>query len=162
MAQRKLKPTDVVYPTKWDWWLVIPLFGVSAFCLYTPFILFNEPVDSLVQIGGSIFFLILAPLFPWLFFTTRYVLTDEQLLICCAGSEYPILYESIYEVFPSHNPLSAPAFSLDRVRIKFHGMKFGALISPVDKVRFMNDLLKRCPQLMWKGKGLALRPGLSP
>jgi len=102
----------------------------------------------MVKIFGSIFFLAIAGLIPWILFGISYILTDEHLIIRCMSREHPIPLPEIYEVFPTHNPLSAPACSLNRLRIKFKGSRFGALISPKDKIVFMNDLLSRCPHLI--------------
>ena len=141
------------YPSKRDLWLVIILLSASVFFLYAPVIIFSEPAHPMIKIFGSIFFLAMAGLIPWILFGISYILTDQHLIIRCMSREYPILLSYIYEVFPTHNPLSAPACSLDRLRIKFRGSRFGALISPEDKTRFMNDLLSRCPILLKKITG---------
>jgi hypothetical protein len=50
---------------------------------------------------------------------------------------------SIEEVYQTRNPLSAPAWSLDRLRINYCGDdKSGfALISPKDEIRFMQEIV---------------------
>ncbi|MDY6949903.1 MAG: PH domain-containing protein [Thermodesulfobacteriota bacterium] len=145
------------YPTKIDWWLLILLLSASAFFIYIPVSLFSEPVHILVKIFGTIFFLAMAAVIPWILFGTCYILTKEDLIIRCLSRETRIPLRDIVEVFPTHNPLSAPACSLDRLRIKFKGARFGALISPKDKMAFMYDLLSRCPQLMKDYEGLILK-----
>jgi hypothetical protein len=151
-------PSESRYPTKIDLWLGVLLLSFSLFSLYVPIILFSEPIHLLVKIFGSIFFLAMAGCLPWLLFGTFYILTKAHLIICCLSMKYPITLCDIYEVFPTHNPLSAPACSLDRLRIKFKGSRFGALISPKDKTEFIHDLLLRCPQLIRDNKRLILRP----
>jgi hypothetical protein len=145
------------YPSKRDLWLVILLLSVSLFFLYVPVILFSEPIHILTKVFGSIFFLAMAVLSPWILFGTQYILTSEHLIIRCLSKKYLIPLSEIYEVFPTHNPLSAPACSLDRLRIKFRGSKFGGLISPKNKRAFMHDLLSRCPQLIQDSDRLILR-----
>jgi hypothetical protein len=154
----ELHATESRYPTKIDLWLGVLLLSFSLFCLYVPIILFSEPVHLLVKILGSIFFLAMAGVIPWILFGTLYILTKEHLIIRCLSMRYPIPLSDIYEVFPTHNPLSAPACSLDRLRVKFEGSRFGALISPKDKTEFIHDLLSRCPQLIRDNNRLILRP----
>ncbi|PYS44061.1 MAG: hypothetical protein DMF71_05100 [Acidobacteria bacterium] len=50
---------------------------------------------------------------------------------------------AIDEVRPDRNPASAPAWSLDRLRIDYRSddQPVSILISPADKVLFMQDLM---------------------
>lgn len=50
--------------------------------------------------------------------------------------------DTIQEVFPTHNPLSAPAWSLDRLQVNYRKDSLARfiLISPEDQIRFMHDL----------------------
>ncbi|TNF54135.1 hypothetical protein EP227_04790 [bacterium] len=145
------------YPSKRDWWLVVLLLSVSLFFLYVPVILFSEPIHLLIKVFGSMFFLAMSVLCPWILFGTHYILTSEHLIVRCLSSKHSIPLPEIYEVYPTHNPLSAPACSLDRLRVKFRSSRFGALISPKDKRAFMRDLLSRCPQLVQDRDRLILR-----
>ena len=142
------------YPTKKALWAIIIMLGTGLFCLYAPFIIVAEPVAWYVKVFGSLFFVVMGLSTIWGLFSINYYLTDEHLIISCKPFSYPIPLREIYEVTPSHCILSAPALSLDRLRVKFEGKRFGALISPVNKTRFMNDLLSRCPHLMWRGDRL--------
>jgi hypothetical protein len=139
---------DSIYPSKRDLWLVILFLVMILFGFYAPFIICAEPVHILIKIFGSIFFISMSIGCLAILLTTKYALTTEYLVVWCAYRSFPIPLIDIYEVYPTHNPLSAPALSLDRLRVKYKGSKFGALISPVDKNRFMHELLDRCPQLM--------------
>ncbi len=68
--------------------------------------------------------------------------------------------ETITAVELSHNPLSAPALSLDRLKISHTGGLGMGLISPVDPSRFMQDLADRCDHLSYAdGKVLASGEG---
>jgi len=138
------------YPSKRDLWIVILLIGAAALFLYSAveLIFYPAPVHPALRVFAILFFLGMCAILPWILFGTCYILTEEHLIIRCLSRQYPILLRDIYEVYPTHNPLSAPACSLDRLRVKFHGSKFGALISPRDKAFFMQDLLSRCPQLI--------------
>jgi len=122
--------------------------------------IFKEPLHILVKFGGSLFFLILAILMPVVLYGISYTLTRDKLIIKCAFLFRSIIsLKQIIEVYPTRNPLSAPACSLDRLRIKYTGHWFGALISPDDKQVFMQDLIQRCPQLVRKNDRLVLKSG---
>jgi membrane protein YdbS with pleckstrin-like domain len=149
---------DMRYPSKRDLWLSILLLGLSILFFYMSVMIYFEPVSIWVKIGGSIFFLVFAIYMPIILYGISYTLTSDQLIIKCAflfSSTIPL--NRITEVFPTHNPLSSPACSLDRLRIKYTGHWFGALISPNDKQVFMEDLLQRCPQLVRENDRLILK-----
>ncbi len=149
---------DKRFPSKRDLWLTVLLLGFSAFCFYTALTMHKEPVHIWVKIGGTLFFLFFAVFMPVILYGISYTLTRNQLIIQCAFLfKFSIPLSKITEVFPTHNPLSAPACSLDRLRIKYDDHWFGALISPNDKQVFMKDLLQRCPQLTWKNDRLVLK-----
>ena len=53
--------------------------------------------------------------------------------------------DQIIEVYPTHNPLSSPALSLDRLRINYKrpsGKTWWVMISPKEKEQFLDDLAK--------------------
>jgi hypothetical protein len=83
---------------------------------------------------------------------TRYELHEQELVIRSGVIRYRIPYSEIRAVTPSRNPLSAPAWSLDRLRID---RKRGyALISPRDKEGFLRVLAARTDQLTLRGDRL--------
>ncbi len=50
----------------------------------------------------------------------------------------------ISEVRPTSNPLSAPALSLDRLRVQFgRGLVGAVFISPVDRDHFLDELAQK-------------------
>ena len=68
---------------------------------------------------------------------------------------YRIPYVDLREVHPTNNPLSAPAWSLDRLKlVRNRGY---ALISPDDKPRFLHELARRAPHLTLQGDRLVAR-----
>lgn len=148
--------TTVHYPSKRDGWLVIVLLSTSIGFLYMPVVLLNEPIHPLLKASASIFFMLMAAMMLWILFSTGYELTNKHLTIRCTSLKYAIPLGDIYEVYPTHNPLSSPALPLDRLCIKFKGKRFGALISPKDKTRFLRELLARYPQLVRKEEKLVV------
>ena len=107
-------------------------------------------------------------------------LVAALLLICslCALS-FPLYYEveasvlrirsgllrqdiplsSIQAVFPTHNPLIAAAWSLDRLQVNYHAGKrpLCAFIAPRDKAAFLQELAKHDCDLEMKTDALLRR-----
>ncbi len=70
---------------------------------------------------------------------TWYDVDGRELRIVCGLFRWTIPLESIHSVEESRNPLSSPALSLDRLRIRY-GRNRWILVSPDDKVRFRKAL----------------------
>lgn len=86
----------------------------------------------------------------WGCYRIRYELTPSELVVRFGPFRSSIPLHSIVEVFPTHNPLSAPAPSLDRLRINFrkpNGKVRFTLISPLDREAFLRDLQAAAPHL---------------
>ena len=65
------------------------------------------------------------------------------MIIRSAGFRWRVPLDSIVEVLPTHNPLSSPACSLDRLRVNYRNRKGRirfVLISPREKDEFLRDL----------------------
>jgi hypothetical protein len=92
----------------------------------------------------------------WGCYETRYEVTSSDLIVCFGPFRTTLPLDTIVEVFPTHNPLSAPAPSLDRLRINYRrksGGRWFALISPKDKEGFVRNLADAAPQLRNIGNG---------
>lgn len=78
----------------------------------------------------------------WLMVTTSYEITPASLIVRSGWLQREIALDTIQQVFPTNNPLSAPAWSLDRLQVDYSkdGRRRVVLISPEDKLRFMQDL----------------------
>jgi hypothetical protein len=86
----------------------------------------------------------------WFGYGTSYQVEGEFLLVRCGPIRSRVLLSEIEEVLPSRNPLSAPACSLDRLHVRTR-MGRGVLISPEDKVGFLNALAASASQLRVEG-----------
>jgi hypothetical protein len=64
--------------------------------------------------------------------------------------------DEVVEVVPSFSLLSSPAWSIDRVKIRFerNGKRKTLLISPEDKQAFMNHLVEVDEGLEWDGEAV--------
>lgn len=142
-------PAPLRQRSKVDAWLVLVL--VLALCapLAQAWMLREvAPRDALLALGVFAF---TATLLGVLSLPCRYTLEADQLLIQSGVLRWRIRYADITSVRPSRALWSAPAFSLDRVRID-HGGRF-ALVSPVGRDVFIAELQRRVDRA---------RGGLSP
>ena len=79
--------------------------------------------------------------FIWhLFSTTCYIIKDNRLEVKSGFLfKKTVDIDTITKISESHNPISSPANSLDRLEIKY-GKKDSILISPKEKTGFMEHL----------------------
>ena len=146
-----------VYPSKRDWWLMAILWGLSAFFIYVTFTVHKESAAPWMKVFATCFFGLSSLLtlgLGALAHNTSYSLDSANLTIKMGPFVRKIRIAEITGVFPTHNPLSAPAWSLDRIRIRFSTSRFGALISPENKFEFIEELNSLAPHLERKGRGL--------
>jgi hypothetical protein len=66
--------------------------------------------------------------------------------------------DEIESIRPTHNPLSSPALSLDRLNIELHTGR-NILISPKDKSGFLQALMTLDPRLQRSDRSLVRMPG---
>jgi hypothetical protein len=150
----------MVHPAKVDWWLAgliggiaVPETAAGVVVLAT-----GKPTPERAPGVGVLLLAVglLMALALWGCYTIRYEITSSDLVIRFGPFRSRLPLADIVEVFPTHNPLSAPAPSLDRLRINYRrkngGMWF-ALISPKDKEAFVRDLASATPQLRSTGDG---------
>jgi hypothetical protein len=97
----------------------------------------------------------------WAFaYPVYYEITVSHLLIRSGWLKFRIPLSTIERVRPTRNALSAPAWSLDRLRIDYkrNNKSRIALISPEDKSRFLRELTQRVGDLELRD-GQAIRKG---
>jgi hypothetical protein len=151
---RRSVPGGRVYHSKRDLWLMALLgvigFGVAAGAIATllaPGSFLGRLLAALFQFGAIGFV-------AWLVFGTSYTLTDLALRVRSGPFHWTVPYDAITAVTPTHNPLSSPALSLDRIRIRYRGSGFGLMISPEPRGKFLHDLAARTPDLRLDGDRL--------
>lgn len=82
----------------------------------------------------------------WLpIFNTYYVVENDTLIIKSLVFRWKININEITQIEPTHNPLSSPALSLDRLKINYmkDGEVTSVMISPKDKEGFFQAINKR-------------------
>jgi len=148
-----------VYPSKVDWWLWLILIGAALLTVGSgiSLLLTGKTWEMVMGIG----MLCMSLWMVWVPRSTYYKIIPmekEELFITCGGiSSYHIPLDSIIEVFPTNNPLSSPACSIDRLEIKYRSrslpLLYGeshitmVLISPLDKDSFLQHLVEATPAL---------------
>ena len=83
-------------------------------------------------------------------YATDYTLDGEALRIRASFFRWRVPLAAIASVEPTRNPLSSPACSLDRLRIRYGAKQI--MISPLDKPGFLRALTQRTPQLELVGE----------
>lgn len=141
------------YPSKRAWWLMAILWSLALFMPYVAITVHREPVAPWMQVFATVFFVLQTALVWWLLmlaYKTRYCLDADNLTIRLGPFGKAIPLAQISEAYPTNNPLSAPAWSLDRLRIRGSFSRFGALISPVRRDRFLIELARLAPHLQYR------------
>ena len=85
-----------------------------------------------------------------LVFPVNYRLTETELVVRSGLLRWRIPFDAIQEVHPTSNPLSSPAWSLDRLHVSYRskgGEVHFLLISPENKRIFLRDLAGRASEL---------------
>ncbi|WP_456271222.1 PH domain-containing protein [Bacillus sp. AK031] len=101
--------------------------------------------------AGVIVPVLAAILIIWLMFATYYEINGNVLKVAAGPLRYKIDITSIKSVKPTRNPLSSPALSIDRLEIKYNKWNT-VLISPKDKERFIEELVKINPAIEVKNR----------
>ena len=96
---------------------------------------------------------LMVAIFVGLLYPLYYEIDDSTLTIRSGLTRKKILISAIERVSPSSDWNSAPAWSLDRLRIDWEPGVVGCetLISPQDKMKFLQDLSQVDPQLRIEG-----------
>ena len=131
------------YYSKVDIWLVVPLYiGVLLPFLWGISFLFNPGVLRgigwyFLCLGIAISAIVLLLTYP-----VYYEITATTLLVRSGVIRVKIPLNAIQRVFPERSRQSAPALSLDRLRVDYsrYSVTRRIHISPKDKLRFMQDL----------------------
>jgi hypothetical protein len=138
-----------IYPSKVDWWigLILVTVVIGLIVAAVP-ILAPGGVPRSLGVPMSIGFLAIAAYMAWIPFATDYEIGETELIVRCTFIRWRVPLDAIVEVFPTHNPLSSPACSLDRLRINYlnvRGKSRFVMISPIDKEDFLRNLANAIP-----------------
>jgi hypothetical protein len=144
--------TDRTYRSKVDTWLVAVVLGAAMMPLAvgTWLLVQGEKKGAFLLViwGGTMSMLMVALGFP-----LRYTLRSDQLHVKSGWLEWSVPLATLRRVAPSRNPLSAPAWSIRRLRLDSADGSF-ILVSPDDQESFISEIAERCPHLVRRGFGL--------
>ena len=144
----------MTYSSKKDWWLFGLAWGVGpaliAAGLFNVLAPFGNPALgwTLVRAGGGTLLAVLLTTYP-----LDYDITATELVARSGFMRWRVPLANVQEVAPTRSAASAPAWSLDRLRVEYlKGDKTRALlVSPSDKRAFMRDLADAAPGLELRG-----------
>lgn len=131
------------FATKVDNWLLAVLVGAAILSVASALVSAgSDPraaVISLLTIAAA-FALVLALAVP-----THYTVDASDLLIRSGVIRRRIPLSAIERVYPTRNPLAAPAWSLDRLGVVYMrgGRRSLALVSPQSRAEFLALLAER-------------------
>jgi len=130
------------FRSKVDWWLGLLLVAVPLVELTVLFSALRSGEREAVT-PGAVGVLVVAAIYGLLLIPVRYGLSDECLVVRFGVVRRRIRLDSIDEVRRTHNPLAAPALSLDRLSIRTDRGPGSSLISPLEREEFLSDLAMR-------------------
>ncbi|MEX0415770.1 PH domain-containing protein [Bacillus sp. C30] len=124
------------FPSKKDVWLY-PIFFVVIGACFAPIFAGREYF--------LLFFTIpLAILFSWSWFSTKYIVKEEKIIITSGLVKKRIFIRDIKRISNTKNPIAAHALSFDRLEIVY-GSYETELISPRNKEEFILLLKRKNP-----------------
>ncbi len=139
---------DIIFVSKVDFWLALLLWSLSLFTVSVPLWQWKRGAHkSLIQtILMTVILIPFAALMLIPFFGTKYILTNDQLQVDSGFSVQNIELTDITYIMPTQSMSSAPALSLDRIKISYQDEEI--LISPKDKSRFYREIWARNPSIV--------------
>lgn len=148
-----------VYHSKKDAWLVAVIWICAVISLGGAVVTFLDPIPPLPKALILLVCFAAAAICLWPLYTTRYILTAQELLVRCGPFRWRIRLKDIRSVIAQRNPISSPAVSMDRIQIRHRGRSGTIYISPEDKHAFMRDLAARVGHLEFDGEKVVGRAG---
>lgn len=142
----------MTYRSKKDWWLFGLCWGAAPALLVAGLlcVLFGNPPLGWSLVRDAV---VTAAILVITTYPLDYEIGSTELVARCGFMRWRVPLDSIQEVRPSRNPASAPAWSLDRLRVEYmKGAETRTLyISPEDREAFMRDLADEVPGLELSG-----------
>jgi hypothetical protein len=125
------------FRSKVDWWIAILLCVPPIAVVAVNVALFAGEKSGEWPVGVMTALVVLGVYFGFVF-PMRYGLGNGLLIVRSGLLRQTITLQDVVEVSRTHNPLSSPALSLDRLRVQFGAGFFKAvMISPADRERFL-------------------------
>ncbi len=137
-----------------DRWLIWLFFLVSLLLAISwILVLVDSSSSPATKVFVSLIASVLLPFILWVYWGTKYRLTETHLLVRSGPFSRKILLDSITEVEPVRSLQSCPALSRNRFLIRYD--RFATvMISPEDRACFLKELAVRAPHLIWQDQKL--------
>ncbi|QWG27188.1 hypothetical protein EXW58_06085 [Bacillus mycoides] len=124
------------FPSKKDAWLYLVFIIVIGACF--------APIFAGREYFLLFFTIPLAILFSWSWFSTKYIVGEEEITIRSGFVKKRILIRDIKRISDTKNPIAAHVLSFDRFEI-LYGSYETELISPRNKEEFILLLKRKNP-----------------
>jgi Bacterial PH domain len=148
---------NIRYKSKKDAWLIAII--AVAFLISLISLVLTLITPGALQQGGWVSVVVIVVVWAFvgsLIWPLYYEITPSELVVRSGFLHWEIPLSSIQRVQPSHNMLSSPALSLNRLRIEYirNGKTRFMLISPKDKPGFLWDLAQNAVGLEQRDDGI--------
>lgn len=138
---------DHVFRSKIDVWLALIVAGGLGMMWWATLgrIQAGRPIDAL----DTVLPLVVTAFTVWIFRATYYVITADSLIVRSGPIRRTVPLQSVERLRATHNPLSSPALSIDRIEVTYGSRR--VLISPRDKAAFVRAVRQRVPGVVVEG-----------
>lgn len=134
----------MIYYSKRDWWLGVLILGTTGY----------STAVTMFELGVTFLGIFMAAVFAfvcWIWFGTFYRIEDGFLFVRCGPFKSEVEIARISKIKDTHNPLSSPALSLDRIEIRGQGVYL--IISPKQKMELINHLKEINNDIVYESRG---------
>ena len=130
-----------VFHSKVDVWLIVVTVTIPVLVLGIVILGDGSADGSGAELLAVAICAVVMIFCAWLYFSTRYTVTAEALLVKSGPFSWVVPLREISSIEPTRNPLSSPALSLDRLRVRYGEREI--MISPADKAGFIAAIEKQ-------------------
>lgn len=127
------------FKSKIDRWLLILLVVVMIFEVVVMSVAALQSGDPRAAFGLVVTALLIVALIGWLLIGTHYTVDGNTLRVVSGPFRWKVAIDQIHSVEATRSPLSSPALSLDRLRIRY-GKNRQIMVSPADRRGFLKAI----------------------
>jgi hypothetical protein len=128
-----------VFRSKVDRWLWLMMLAAVLGMGIAMFAVAISGEDPIVVVALILMFLLTGALIASVMFGTSYTVDRKMLHIRSGPFRWKVALDEITSVEATRNPLSSPALSLDRLRIRY-GKRRQVIVSPADRDGFLKAI----------------------
>jgi hypothetical protein len=126
------------FKSKIDRWLLFLLAAVMVFEVVVMSLAAARAQDPGHAMFLAVTALAIVALIGSMLIGTHYTVTGDILRVACGPFRWKVPIDAIDAVEATRSPLSSPALSLDRLRIRYGGKRI--MVSPSDKTGFLRAI----------------------